>query len=155
MDIRTAMSELARLQKDVQITEPETRAIAVAHKFVPPQNVDIAASLPAWTNDLTLTALDVGTSGMTTHIYTAHSQLFIGEGFQDHNADVAAGFLTQFIRDLLANTSLKTIGGVSTCTETDLVGGNPTLVGLPRGQRVFIGLDLFVTIKIVQGETIA
>ena len=153
MDIRTAMTELTRLQKDVKVTEPETREIARAYKFVPPQNVDISVDLPAWFNDFTLTAYDIHVD-MATHVYMVHSQLFVGEGFQDHNADVAAAFLTQFLKDITANVSLKTVGGVSTVTNTDVVGGNPTLAGLTRGNRAFIGLDLFITLRIVQAETI-
>ncbi len=153
MDIRTAMDELVRLESELSISEPSPKSIAKAYKYGPPQSIGSGVNLPCWYNDFTLTSYDLGID-MGMHIYTAHAQLFVGRGYQDVHADIAAAFLTQFLKDLTANSSLKTKAGVSTVTNTAVVGGNPTLVGFARANDVFIGLDLFVTMRIEQAETI-
>ena len=155
MDIRSAMTELVKVEEGISITEPVTARIAKAYKWFPPQGVSIAANLPAFTNDMTLTSQEIGTSGYQTLIYTVHAQLYVGEGDQDILADMAASFLTAFLTAMNLKSSLNDEDGVSTVTDHTIRGGNPTLVSLNRANRPYTGLDLFIDLRMHQAVTIS
>ena len=153
MDIRTALDALVKVEEGLSITEPSTVRVAKAYKFVPPQSVSIAANLPTWTNDFTLTSYEGNVSQSVT-LYTVHAQLFIGDGDQDVNADIAASFMTAFLTAMSAASQLVDANGTPTVTQHTIRGGNPTLAGLTR-DRAYIGLDLFIDLHMVQGATFA
>jgi hypothetical protein len=155
MDIRSAMTELVKVEEGLSITEPLTSKISKVCKWFPPQGVSIAANLPAWTNDMTLTSHVLGVSGQQTLVYTVHAQLYVGEGDQDVLADMAASYLTAFITAMNLKSSLNDPAGAATVTDHTIRGGNPTLVSLSRANRAFTGLDLFIDLRMIQGVTVS
>ena len=156
MDIRSAMTELVKVGEGISITEPLTSKISKAYKWLPPQDVSIAANLPAWTNDATLAPLATGVSGFIQVIWTVHAQLYVGEGGdQDVLVDMAASYLEAFIVAMDAASSLNNDAGVSQVSDHVIRGGNPTIVGLSRANRSFIGLDLFIDLRMHNSVTIS
>ncbi len=151
MGIRAAMDALVLIQQELQITEPETMGIAHAYKFVPPEDV-VMPQEPTWMNAFTLTTYDRHSS-MSVSLWSVHSQLFIGDAEHDKLADIAAAFLEAFIVDMDANSQLNDAAGSPTVTNHFIRGGNPTLAILPRANRPYVGLNLFIDLHVIEGKT--
>ena len=146
MDIRSALDRIIVIQGGLSITSPSTENVKKAYKYVPRANV-ILTDVPAFTNEWTLASLERFVSFRIQN-YTVHMQLFVEDADIDRAADIASSFHKELIDALDADIALS-----NTVTQHSLRGGNPTLVGLERAGRMYIGLDLFLDLEMKEGAT--
>jgi len=144
MDIRSALDRIIVIQDGLAITDPITADVKKAYKYVPRANV-ILTDVPAFTNAWTLTSLE-RFIGYRIQNYTVHMQLFVEDANIDQAADIASSFHKELIDALDADIALN-----NTVTQHSLRGGNPTLVGLERAGKIYIGLDLFLDLEMKEG----
>ena len=149
------MDRLIIVEAGIEITEPETKRISKAYKFVPPQSEGMP-NIPAWTNSFALTQYDINVSGQRVQTYTVQSQLFVAVGVDDVQADIAASFLAAFLTAMQLNSTLNDADGQPTITDHTIIGGNPTLASLgPLAGLSYIGLNLFIDLRMTDAVTIA
>jgi hypothetical protein len=146
MDIRSALDRIIAIQDGLAITDPIAEDVKKAYKYVPRANVTLT-DVPAFTNEWTLTSLDRFVSFRIQN-YTVHMQLFVEDADIDRAADIASSFHKELIDALDADIALN-----NTVTQHSLRGGNPTLVGLERAGKIYIGLDLFLDLEMKEGAT--
>lgn len=150
MNIKAAVAKLIVLQAGLAITSPVTSSVKKAWPYVPPQNA-LLPELPAFTNSWDLVREDRFID-MRVQLYTVQMQLFAADAAieQDRGADIASAFMEQLVDALDADITLD--GSV---TSHNLRGGSPTLAILRRGDRPYIGLDLFLDLEMKEAKTFA
>ena len=149
MNIRAAMTNLVALQAGLSITSPLALAVKKAWPYVPPQSV-LLPDLPCWTNSWDLGREDRFV-GMREQRYTVQMQLFVAEagaGEQDRQADVATAFMDKLVDALDADVTLG-----QTVSEHWLRGASPSLAILERGGKSYIGLNLFLDLRLTEAKS--
>ena len=146
MDIRTCLAQIIILQKELAITAPITMDLEAAYKYVPPAKVQIPAN-PFFQNSWTLVSEDRNVSQRVQQ-YMVQMQLLVKDADMDRAADIATAFHVQAVDKFDAKVDLN-----GTCSSQTLRGGNPTLVVITRSNLSYVGLDLFLDVRMVEGKT--
>ena len=138
------MTQLILIQAAVNISDPVELTTTKAYKFVPPQSVAVPGTF--WMNEWTLVSEDRNV-GMRDQLYSIHMQLLHTESSLEQGADVVSALHGDLVDRLDANVTLT-----QTVSNSALRGGSPTLVTLQRAGGVYIGLDLFLDVRMIETQ---
>lgn len=145
MDIATALTRLATMEKALTISAPIAASIKRVHTL-PPNRGQALADTPCWINSWQLSRIESGLGGAAGprhEYYAVHAQLFVSDADINRAASIATAFLPKFIEALNADYTL----GDAVLT-AELRGGDPTLALLEWGGQSYAGLDLFVDLDL-------
>lgn len=142
MGIRSILDGINRIQSELVVpantldNQDDPIRINRVYKTVPHQAEHLEAN--CWINTYTL--LPIVRTGFWETVFNIRMQLFIEESDIDRAADIANAFLDVTLTAF--NTHIDIFGSVS---HHNLSGRSPTLVGVERDGRTYVGLDLEIT----------
>jgi len=147
--LRAALDRIVVVEAALEITDPETLAIAHVYKYLPDANSTPEA--PCFMHSFALTEVQHSVSGLRRQLYVVRSQFWTGNPNKDRAADICAAFLAEWV-DAFSND--LTLDGA--CTGPIVFRGSTpsTLVDLEYGGLHSIGLELFVDIPMHEGVTV-
>ena len=148
MNIRSAITRLRAIQVGLSITDPSEASVLRAYPYYPSRDSALP-DCPCWINTWTLTREDRAIS-LREQFYTIHMQLFVDDADLDVSADLASAFMAEIVDALDADVTLN-----ETVTDSALRGGDPTLALFEWGALSYIGLDLFLDLKMSEGADFA
>lgn len=162
-DILDVIDAVVATQEAITATRPSFGTIAVkkAWPYSPPQGQLVVP--PAFTNSWDLGERRTGPSQNLDLTYVIHMQFYAGQatnGDDSRTAAIATAFMPA-IQAAFGQRNADGYGGFqlyglvgetlqATCTIATLRGGTPTLAVIERGGAAYIGLDLFLDVRMNQ-----
>jgi hypothetical protein len=141
MDIRAAMTRIIAVQAALTITDPIAASIKKAWRYTPPQSQTVTET-PAFINSWTLNQETRYSNGYRRHDYTVHMQLLVEDSDKDRAADIASAFHAALLTAFDADVQLA-----GACSGQTIRGGDPTLANFEFAGNPYIGLDLYMDIR--------
>lgn len=150
MDISSVIEVVAGMQGELAITDPISMTVKKVWPDFPPKSVAIADS-PAAMNEWIFDREDRTTQGLREQYYTDHMQYFFYDAGEAQAAKIARSFMAAIVD--MFDTS-ETLAGTCSWTKLRGKGGNsPLIFPITWAGHTFIGLDLFLDIRLTEGKT--
>lgn len=154
MNIRDAMTRINEIQAGLSITSPRTVLVKRVFPYFPDANKQISDSdCPCFINQWTAPQI-LFNSNLLRGDFTIHMQLLAKGSMPSLSdaADIATAFYPEIVTAFATNLKL---GGMTSATVVGLRGAEPTLALLQYGRQPFVGLDLFLDLRLSRGQAMA
>lgn len=137
-----ALDRIAAVQLGLSITSPVAETIKRVYRVAPKQS-DALSDRPCFINTVDVPEVHWGANAQRHRMYTVGMQLVVDDADKDVGREIALSFLEALIVAFHDDLTLN-----FTCTSQVLRGGSPTLAILTWGGRDYVGLQLFMDVRI-------
>lgn len=145
-----ALDRIAAVQLALATTATSSTPAAKIKRVyrVPPKQSDALPDKPCFINTVDLPEVHWGVNAQRHRLYVVGMQLIVDDADSDRGREISLSFLEALI---VAFHDDLTLNG--TCTSQTIRGGSPTLAQLDWGARSYVGLQLFMDVRIYDSGT--